>query len=70
MPPKSATEQITKMLVRQAQLNKELVQAQADMARKERQHAEEVAAKEKKSAKSMRTMMLNANTRRLLNRCD
>ena len=48
MPPKSAVEWITKMLVQQAQLDKELAQAQEDAACEERQCAEEVAAKEKK----------------------
>ena len=51
MPPKSAAEQITEMLVQQVQLNKELAQAQEDAAREERQHAEEAAEKEKKEHK-------------------
>jgi len=45
---KSAAEWIAEMLAQQAQLNKELAQAQEYMAQKERQRTEEVAAKEKK----------------------
>ena len=48
MPPKSAMEWIAEMLAQQVQLNKELAQAQEDVAREERQRPEEAAAKEKK----------------------
>ena len=48
---KTTAEHIAEMKARQVQLNKELAQAEEDMAHEERQHAEEAAAKEKKEHK-------------------
>jgi len=48
MPPKTTAERIAEMKVQQAQLDKELAQAEEDVACEERQCAEEVAVKEKK----------------------
>ena len=42
MPPKSTTKCITEMIARQAQLDKDLAEAKEEVAREEKQHAEEV----------------------------
>ena len=41
MPPKSAVEWVAKMMVHQAQLDKELAQAKEEAAHKEREHMEQ-----------------------------
>ena len=48
MLPKTTKEHITKMMARQATLDRELVEAQEEVAREEKQRTEEVAAREKK----------------------